>query len=310
MAIRVCFFLLLCAGISPIAVGLPLTAQQDYSQVEITVTPVRGGVHMISGVGGNIAAFLGEDGVFLVDAGLAELAQRILDTIGELAQRESANPDIAYVVNTHWHFDHTGGNEAIAAQGAVVVAHENVLHLLSQDQVMAALGDREIQAAPASARPRLTFNDRVNLSWNGDLIHVVHIADAHSNGDAIVHFRDADVIHLGDIFFNGRYPFIDVDFGGHISGMVRAVDEILAHSNESTLFVPGHGALADRDELREYRDMLATVRDRVQEMIDRGMTREEVIEAKPTADLDAVWGDRDNSDFWVGLVYDGMVRSG
>jgi glyoxylase-like metal-dependent hydrolase (beta-lactamase superfamily II) len=307
MAIRVCFILLLCAGTSSIPIGPPLTAQ--WEEVEITVTPVRGGVHMVSGVGGNIAVFLGEDGVFMVDAGLTEHAGRVLGTVRELAQSESANPDLMYLVNTHWHFDHTGGNERIAAAGAVVVAHENVLHLLSQDQVMAAVGGREIPAAPASARPRLTFNDRVNFTWNGDLIHVVHIAEAHSNGDVVVHFRDADVIHLGDIFFNGMYPFIDVDVGGHIGGMVDAVDEILAHSNETTLFIPGHGPLADRADLVEYRAMLATVRDRVQEMIDRGMTRQQVIEARPTADLDAEWGGSDNSDFWVGLVYDGMTRS-
>ena len=309
MTKRVYFVVLLLSGVAaPLLVGSPLAAQQDGSQVEITVTPVRGGVHMISGVGGNIAAFLGEDGVFLVDAGLADPAELTLTTIRDLAQRESASSSLRYLVNTHRHFDHTGGNEHVAAAGAVVVAHENVLRLLSQDQVMAALGGRHVSAAPAEARPRLTFNDRVNLSWNGDLIHVVHMRDAHSNGDAIVHFRDADVVHVGDIFFNGTYPYIDVDFGGNIAGMVRAIDEILAHSNETTLFIPGHGPLANREDLVGYRDMLATVRDRIQQMIDRGMTREEVIAAKPTADLDAAWGGRD-SDFWVGLVYDGMVGS-
>jgi glyoxylase-like metal-dependent hydrolase (beta-lactamase superfamily II) len=264
---------------------------------------------MISGVGGNIAAFLGEDGVFLVDAGLVDPVEQTLTTIRELAQRESEHSDVRYVVNTHWHFDHTGGNEHFAEAGAVVVAHENVLRLMSEDQVMAALDDRRVSAAPLGAHPSLTFNDRVNLSWNGDLIHVVHIPDAHSNGDAIVHFRDADVVHVGDIFFNGVYPFIDVDFGGHIGGMVSAIDEILAHTNETTLFIPGHGPLASRADLVAYQGMLATVRDRVQGMIDRGMTRGEVIRAKPTADLDADWGGRD-SDFWVGLVYDGIVGPG
>ncbi len=276
---------------------------------EIEITPVRGGVYMISGVGGNIAAFLGEDGVFLVDAGLVDPVEQTLTTIRELAQRESEHSDVRYVVNTHWHFDHTGGNEHFAEAGAVVVAHENVLRLMSEDQVMAALDDRRVSAAPLGAHPSLTFNDRVNLSWNGDLIHVVHIPDAHSNGDAIVHFRDADVVHVGDIFFNGVYPFIDVDFGGHIGGMVSAIDEILAHTNETTLFIPGHGPLASRADLVAYQGMLATVRDRVQGMIDRGMTRGEVIRAKPTADLDADWGGRD-SDFWVGLVYDGIVGPG
>lgn len=275
---------------------------------EVEVTSVRRGVHMISGVGGNIAAFIGEDGVFLVDAGLAEPVEQTLTAIQDLIRRESSNSDLAYVVNTHWHFDHTGGNERLATAGAVVVAHENVLRLVSEEQVMPALGDHRVPAAPLGGRPTLTFNDRVNLSWNGDLIHVVHIPDAHSNGDAIVHFRDADVVHVGDIFFNGVYPFIDVDFGGNIGGMVSAIEEILAHTNTTTLFIPGHGPLADRADFVRYRDMLATVRDRVQEMIDQGKTRDEIIAAKPTADLDDDWGGRD-VDVWVGLVFDGMLRS-
>ena len=173
---------------------------------------------------------------------------------------------------------------------------------------MARLGDRLVPAAPVRGRPRLTFNDRINLSWNQDLIHVVHMPNAHSNGDVIVHIRDADVVHMGDIL-NDNYPFIDLDFDGDIGGMIRAVDEVLAHSRESTLFIPGHGPLTDRADLLRYRDMLATVRDRVQAMIDRGMTRQEVIEAKPTADLDAVWSGGESADPFVGLVYDAIVES-
>jgi cyclase len=288
--------------------GRPTRAQEPSAQIEITVTPVRGGVHLISGDGGNIAAFVGEDGVLLVDAGLSEPSERLLAAIRELCRRESANPTLRYVINTHWHFDHTGGNETLAEAGAVVAAHENVLRLLSQDQVMAHVGNRLVPAAPERARPRLTFNDRINLSWNQDLIHVVHLPNAHSDGDVIVHIRDADVIHMGDIL-NGHYPFIDVDFGGHIDGIVRAIEEVLAHSRERTLFLPGHGPLADREDLLRYRDMLTTVRDRVQAMIDRGMTRQEIIEAKPTADLDAEWSGGESADPFVGLVYDGLIGS-
>ncbi len=284
-------------------------AGQDPSQVEIAVTPVRNGLHMVSGIGGNIAAFVGQDGVFLVDAGLGGMTERLLSSIEELCERESASPALRYLVNTHWHYDHTGGNEGVAARGAMVLAHENVLRLLSEDQVIAALGDRHVAAPPVSARPSLTFNDRINLSWNGDLIHMVHMSQAHGNGDVIVHFRDADVIHLGDLFFNGVYPFIDVDFEGNIAGIVSAVDEILAHSRESTLFIPGHGPLAERGDLREYREMLETVRRRIHEMIEQGMTRQQVIDAKPTVDLDRLWSNGEDSDFWVGLVYDGIVRS-
>lgn len=303
---RLRFFSLWIAATLLVSAQPLLQAQESTPDVE--VTEVRGGVFLLSGVGGNIAAFPGEDGVFVVDAGMPDPVEQTLAAILEVARREFANSDLRYLINTHWHFDHTGGNERMAAAGAVLIAHENVLRLVSEDQVMVAVGGRQVPAAPEAARPVLTFSDRINLSWNGDLIHMVHIPDAHSNGDVVVHFRDADIVHVGDIFFNGTYPFIDVDFGGNIGGMVRAVDEILAHTNESTLFIPGHGPLADRGDLVAYRDMLATVRDRVQGMINSGKTREEIIEAKPTSDLDAEWGGRD-SDFWVGLVYDGIVRS-
>lgn len=301
--------------VSAIGVSIPtspLFPQQGSSQVEIEVVPVRGGVYLISGGGGNVAAFIGEDGVLLVDAGYAELTDRMLSTMKGLCDREAVNPTLRYVVNTHWHFDHTGGNERLAVAGAIIAGHENVLRLLSEDQVMPALGNRRVPAAPESARPRLSFNDRVNLRWNGDLIHIVHIPNAHSNGDAIVHFRDANVVHTGDIFFNGTYPYIDIDNSGHIGGMIDAVDEILAHTNETVLFIPGHGPLAARQDLTDYRDMLATVRDRIQGLIDEGKTRQEVIDAKPTADLDADWGGAGSwpdPDLWVGLVHDGMISA-
>jgi glyoxylase-like metal-dependent hydrolase (beta-lactamase superfamily II) len=269
---------------------------------------------MLRAAGGNLAVFPGSDGVFLVDADYAEMSEKILAAILEITGGDPAGPDpvVDYLVNTHWHFDHTSGNENFARAGATIVAHEGVLRLLSENQVMEALGGREVPAAPEMARPVLSFNDRMNFQWNGDLIHVVHLPAAHSDGDAIVHFRDADIVHMGDIFFNGMYPFIDVDHRGNIAGMVTAIEEALAHTNETTLFIPGHGPLATRSELQAYGEMLQTVRDRVQEMIDRGMGRDEVIEAKPTSDLDPVWAGPNARDpsFFVGLVYDGMVRAG
>jgi glyoxylase-like metal-dependent hydrolase (beta-lactamase superfamily II) len=301
-----------------------LRAQQDWDAVEVRVEDIRGGVYMVTAAGGNLAAFVGTDGVFMVDADYSEMSAKILVAIEELAPGAPVGPDpgpatsgdrghpaIRYLVNTHWHFDHTSGNENLARAGATIIAHEGVLGLLSEDQVMGAIGGREVPAAPPAGRPVISFNDRVNFQWNGDLIHVVHLPLAHSDGDAIVHFRDADVVHMGDIFFNGMYPFIDVDHGGNIGGMVDAIEEVLAHTNETTLFIPGHGPLAAREDLEAHMGMLRTVRDRVQALLDEGVTREEVIARKPTADLDPVWAGADSRDpsFFVGLVYDGMVNA-
>jgi len=290
-----------------------LHAQSDPAQIPIQVEAVRGGIHMVTGAGGNLAAFVGPDGTLIVDADYAELSSRILDTVEGLARAGGGDPALRFLVNTHWHFDHTGGNGPLARAGALVVAHENVRQLMEEDRVLVALDNRAVPAASPEALPVLTFNDRVNLDWNGEKIHVVHMPSAHSSGDAIVHFRDADVVHLGDLFFNGMYPYIDVDFGGDIRGIVRALDEVLAHTNETTLFIPGHGALATRADLRAFADMLRTVQDRLEPLIAAGMSREEVVAGHPTADLDAQWA-REGSflepDVWVGLVYDGMVRAG
>ena len=287
--------------------GSAAHAQRDWDAVEIQITPVRDGVHMVTAAGGNLAVFTGPDGILLVDADYAELSQRILSAVGALA---SPNPALRFLVNTHWHFDHTSGNENFVKAGATLIAHEGVRRLLAEDQVMHALGGREVPAAPELARPVLSFNDRMNLDLNGDLIHLVHLADAHTDGDIIVHFRDADVVHMGDIFFNGMYPFIDIDNGGNLPGMVQALEEVLAHTRETTLFIPGHGPLAQRADLQAYTDMLRTVRTRIQRLIEAGKSREEVIAEKPTAEFDATWGSQGGftePDNWVGLVYDGMV---
>jgi len=284
-------------------------AQTDWDAVEVRVTPVRGGVHMLTAAGGNMAVFPGRDGTLVVDADYAEMAARILEAIRTVA--DPTSPSLRFLVNTHWHFDHTSGNAAFAREGATIIAHEGVRRLLSEDQVMHALGDREVPAAPVEAHPVISFNDRLSLELNGDLVHVVHVPPAHTDGDAIVHFRDADVVHLGDLFFNGRYPFIDVDNGGNISGIVAALEDVLAHTPESTLFIPGHGTLADRDGLEAYLDMLRTVRDRVRQLVEEGRTRDEVLAARPTADLEERWLRSPGSggaDFFVGLVYDGMVK--
>lgn len=297
-----------------LALGLPglLSSQEvDWGRIQVQTREIRGGVHLLSNAGGNIAAFLGEDGVLLVDAGYEEMAQKVMDAARGLSEEGGTDPTIRIVVNTHWHYDHIQGNESMAHRGALVIGHERAVRLMAEDRVLAAL-ERDVPAAPPEGRPILTFNDRMNLQWNGDLIHLVHMPLAHSDGDVIIHFRDANVVHLGDLFFNGTYPYIDADYGGNLQGMVRALREVTEHTLETTLFIPGHGPLATRADLTGYLQVLEAVLGRVQQMLEQGMSREEVIAAKPTAEFDADWapeGSWISPDYWVGLVYDGMVRS-
>ncbi len=305
------FLLLFFSG--PLLRPDPLHGRQDQASPRVAVQAVRGGVHLLRGAGGNVVLFLGEDGILLVDAGVVELGPAVLAVARETAAAEGANPTLRYLVNTHWHFDHTGGNGAMAAAGATIVAHERVLRALSETRILAALDGRVVEPLPPEARPTLTFNNRLNLAWNGDLLHLVHMPAAHSDGDLVVQFRDANVMHLGDLFFNGMYPYIDVDYGGNLEGIVRGLEDILAHTLENTLYIPGHGPLGTRADLQAYLHMLKTVGDRVREMVERGLTREAVVAARPSAEFDAVWGQArgfPQPDNWVGLVYDGMVRAG
>jgi glyoxylase-like metal-dependent hydrolase (beta-lactamase superfamily II) len=305
----IALFFMTCRSLLP---TLGLEAQEvDWSRVRLHMEHVRGSLYMISNAGGNIAAFVGDDGVLLVDAGYAEMAEKTLAAVEELTAEGGGDPQLVYVVNTHWHYDHTGGNEALRKAGAIILAHESADRLMAEDRRLEALG-RDVPATPPEGRPVITFNDRMNLRWNGDLLHLVHMPLAHTDGDVIVHFRDVDVVHVGDLFFNGTYPYIDVDYGGNLQGMVRAVHDVLDHTGEGTLFIPGHGPLGTRSDLESYGEMLATVLERMQEMMDAGMGRESVIQSRPTAEFDEKWapeGSFLDPDYWVGLVYDGMVRA-
>jgi glyoxylase-like metal-dependent hydrolase (beta-lactamase superfamily II) len=279
----------------------PATGQQ-FGDVTIETIEVREGVYMLVGAGGNIGLSVGEDGTFMIDDQYAPLTKKILEAVHKLTDRP-----VRFVINTHWHQDHTGGNENMAAKGAVVVAHENVRKTLSTKQFMGAFG-REVPPAPEGALPTITFTESMTFHWNGDELDVVYVGPAHTDGDAIIHFRKANVIHGGDVYFNGLYPFIDVERGGSIDGMIRAADRILELCDEETRLIPGHGPLSGVKELEAYRDMLKTVSGRIRELVDQGKSRDEVIAAKPTADLDAAWGKGFlQPDRWVGIVFDGMA---
>jgi len=278
-----------------------LAQQQDFSEVEIKSEKVAEGVYMLTGAGGNIGLSAGQSGTFVIDDQFAPLTDKILNAIWAITPQP-----VRFVINTHLHGDHTGGNENLGKAGAIVVAHENVRKRMSVEQ-LGALG-RKTPPSPEGALPVVTFTEAVTFHWNGDEIRVTHAAPAHTDGDSIVHFVKADVVHMGDLFFDGSYPYIDTGSGGRVDGFLAAADQVLAATGEKTRILPGHGPLATRADLQSYRDMIKTLRDRIAKLAAEGRSRDEVIAAKPTADHDAKWGSGFmTGDAFTGFVYDSLT---
>jgi glyoxylase-like metal-dependent hydrolase (beta-lactamase superfamily II) len=268
-----------------LCLSVPAFAQeQDFSAVQIETQQLAPGLHMLIGSGGNIALSTGPDGSVLVDTQYAPLNAKILAAV-----RAAGGTDVKYVINTHWHGDHTGGNENMAGEGALIIAHNNVLTRLSTEQFMAAF-NQTIPPSPAAARPVITFPTRTTFHLNGNVVNVVHVENAHTDGDSIVHFTNANVIHTGDTYMKDAYPFIDVSSLGSIDGFIASSEAVLARSDASTKIIPGHGAVANKADLQRFHDMLVKVRGNIQTLIEQGRTEDEVVAAKPTAEFDAAWG--------------------
>lgn len=267
-------------AVMPLAV-----AQQDMSKVVIESQKVAEGVYMLTGAGGNIGVSVGEDGIVMIDDQFQELTPRIQEALAKLSPKP-----VRFVINTHWHFDHTGGNENMGKAGAVILAHGNVRKRMSTNQLV-KMFNREVPASPRIALPVVTFESDVTVHYNDEELYVFHVDNAHTDGDGLILFRKANVLHTGDTLFNGFYPFIDVDSGGSIDGMIASADKVLGMVNEQTKIIPGHGPLATPEDLRAFRNMLTKLRNNVAELIRQGKTLEQTIEAAPTKDLDAEWGD-------------------
>ncbi len=258
---------------------------QDFSQVEVQTVPVAEDVYMLVGEGGNIGVSAGEDGVFMIDDQFAPLTEKIVDAIADITSEP-----IRFLINTHWHFDHTGGNENLGEADVLIIAHDEVYERMSTDQFIEAL-QVDIPASPPAALPVITFNDTTTFHLNGQTIEAFHVAPAHTDGDTIIHFIEADVIHAGDTYFNGLYPFIDTSSGGSLTGMISATERVLALAGENTKIIPGHGPLSNRAELEAYREMLVEVRLRTESAIAQGLNLEEFIASNPTADYDQRLGE-------------------
>jgi len=279
------------------------SATQDFANVQIQTEKVADNVFMLIGAGGNLGVSAGKDCVFIIDTSYAPLTNKIKAAITTVSDKS-----IQYVVNTHWHQDHIGGNENFVKVGAVVVAHENVHKRLSTEQFIEFL-KKTIPPLPESALPVITFSQDLTFHLNGNEIFVFHIERAHTDGDAIVHFKKSNVIHMGDIYFNGMYPFIDLSAGGSINGMISAVKRVLLLCDRNTKVIPGHGHLSDKAELEEYLKMLVAVRDRITREIKAGKPLDAVIASQPTRDLDPAWGKGFmKPEQFVKIVYDSLVN--
>ncbi len=279
----------------------PMWAQQK--EVEVKVEKVNGTVYMLTGKGGNIGVSVGDDGVFMIDGQYADMSTKILAAIKSITGQ-----GLKYLINTHWHGDHVGGNENMSKEGAVVVAHENVRKRMSTEQLMKAFS-KTVPAAPEAARPAITFTNDLTMYLNGETIHLMHVHNAHTDGDAFVYFTESNVLHMGDCYFNGRYPFIDLSSGGSIDGVIKAANQALFLIDDDTKIIPGHGSLSNKKELTAYRNVLMTIRDRVKAAIADGKTLDEIKAAKLSEEYDAEWGTGFiNSDTLVDFIYTDLTR--
>jgi glyoxylase-like metal-dependent hydrolase (beta-lactamase superfamily II) len=268
---------------------------------KVTVQTLRRNISVLLGVGGNIAVLTGPDGKLLIDAEIVTARPHVAAALASI----NADP-IKQLINTHWHFDHTGGNEWLHEAGASILAQENTRKHLSE--VTRVEGwNHTFPAAPAGAIPSTVFKEDYTLHANGTTLILKHYVPAHTDSDISVHFAEADVFHTGDTFWNGEYPFIDYSTGGSIDGMIRATEATLAKVTDKMIVIPGHGAVADRSQLASYRDLLVGTREKVAALKRQGKTLDEIVAAKPTAATDAKWGNdfRSPGDF-IGDVFQGV----
>lgn len=264
--------LLVAASIFTLAT--PGQAQQDFSKVEVKAENLAPGISVLFGAGGNIGVSHGEDGTVLIDDQFAPLTPKIQAAVAALG----ASP-VKFLINTHWHGDHSGGNENFGKAGAVIMAHDNVRVRMATDQ-KTPMG--EVKASPKAALPVITYAEGLKLHLNGEEVRVIAVAPAHTDGDSIVHWTKSNVIHMGDLFFHKMsYPFVDRSSGGDVRGVIAAAEKVLAMANGQTKIIPGHGVVASKADLQAYRDMLVAIVGKVEAAVKAGQSLEEVKAMKP-----------------------------
>ncbi|MBL4791172.1 MAG: MBL fold metallo-hydrolase [Kordiimonadaceae bacterium] len=278
--------------------ALTLAGTAQAQTAELKAEPLRGNVYVIFGQGGNIGVSAGEDGVFIIDDQYAPLNDRIRAAIAKISDK-----DIRYVINTHYHGDHTGGNEAFGKTGSVIIAHDNVRQQLTKGAFLKAFNNK-MEPYSAVALPVVTFSDEMSLHLNGDDARIIHAKNGHTDGDSFIFFKETNLVHMGDLFFNGIYPFIDVDHGGSIGGMIAASDQVLAMVNDETIIIPGHGPVTDKAGLQAFKAMLTGTRDIVAKLKADGKSLEEIQAMKPFESYSENW--KGFNAAWVGQ-YAGFI---
>lgn len=254
------------------------------SSTPIQTSKVTDTIFLLQGVGGNMVAQIGPDGKLLVDSSMATASHALLQVLSKIGPNS-----LKLVINTCWLFDHTDGNAALHEAGAFIIAQENTRLRLSAPQKIPLL-NLSLNSAPNAALPQLTFAESDKLYFDNDHLEMLHVPNAQTDSDIFVHWINANVIHTGDLFLNGSYPLIDGNSGGSVNGLIRGVDQVLEVADDKTKIVPGHGPQGDKRSLGKYRDMLATVANRIEKMKIAGQSLQQVLAAKPTSDLDAAWG--------------------
>jgi glyoxylase-like metal-dependent hydrolase (beta-lactamase superfamily II) len=230
---------------------------------------------MLEGAGGNIGVLVGNDGIIIIDDQFAPLTEKIKTALSKISSKP-----VKFVVNTHFHNDHTGGNENFSSQGAIILSHENARRRLTADYFFEAFKETQ-KASPYEALPKVTFADSITFHMNGETIHVFYAKNAHTDGDVIIHFRESNIIHCGDVFVRYGFPFIDEGAGGSIDGMIKACEQLIAVTNDQTKIIPGHGGMSTKKDLIDYKQMLVTVRTRIADGIKQGKTLQQIADSDP-----------------------------
>lgn len=256
----------------------------NWDEVVVTITEVAGTVYMVEGRGGNIGVSIGDDGIIMIDDQFAPLTEKIVTAVQSISDKP-----IDFVVNTHLHPDHTGGNENLGSMGVQIVAHDLVRDRLESRTVNRQTGEIG-RGMPDSALPILTYRDRLTFHYNGEEIRVIKVPAAHTDGDSIVHFTGSNVIHMGDIYRTTTYPYVDVNHGGTFQGTLDALQFAINQADDETVIIPGHGMLTNKEEMMAWRKMLITIRSRIQESVDTGEKLEEALARDPSMEFNERWG--------------------